>query len=129
MKEGWLARALVPLAAGAALATIVAFPIYRCPIGIVTHEPCPTCGITRAVRELLHLHFAAAWAAHPLVFFVVPYVALLAITETRAWVARGEIGTFLRHRAARVSGFVLCVLLFAVWVARFCGAFGGKVPL
>lgn len=35
---------------------------------------CPGCGMTRAIREVIHLHFASAFQYHPMVFSM-PYVA------------------------------------------------------
>ena len=124
-----LARALVPAIAIAALALQLGIQrrFWRCPIALVVRQPCPTCGISRATWELLHLHFRQAWSEHPLVFLVVPYVALLATWETYRWVRYGELGSFMKHRAARIVGMTLAVLLFLVWIARFFGAFGGKV--
>ena len=71
---------------------------------------------------------SAAAAFHPLVFVVGPavigYASLVLIDAFRplAW--------FRTPSAERwTSGVALClaILLFAVWVARFAGAFGGPV--
>ncbi len=77
---------------------------------------------------MLHLHLGEAFHLHPLVFVVMPYLAALAFVEGYAFVLRGELGTFLALRSARVIGFGLCVALFVVWIARFFGALGGPVP-
>jgi hypothetical protein len=120
-------RALVPLAGAVALALHLHQSVWQCPVAYVLHEPCPTCGISRAARALLHLHVSEAFQAHPLVFVVLPYVGALALVEAYAFVLRGQLGTFLAHRSARVIGFGICAALFLVWIARFFGAFGGPV--
>ena len=121
-------RALVPLALAAALAVHLLTTLrWSCPMAHVLHVPCPTCGISRATRALLALNVGEAFHAHPLVFVVLPYVGALAAVEAYTYVVRGEVGTFLAHRSARVLGFGLCLALFVVWIARFFGAFGGPV--
>ena len=118
----------MPLAfAGALVVQMLALVHWPCPVATVFHVPCPTCGISRATRALLHLHLGEAFHLHPLVFVVVPYLAALALVEGYAFVLRGQLGTFLAHRSARVIGFGLCLALFVVWIARFFGAFGGPV--
>jgi hypothetical protein len=120
-------RALVPLAGATALAIHLYRSVWQCPIAYVLHVPCPTCGISRAARALVRLNADEAFHAHPLVFLVVPYLFALVLTEAYAFVLRGELGTFLARRAARVVGFGLCVALFVLWIARFFGALGGPV--
>lgn len=122
-------RALVPLAAALALAVHLYRSVWQCPVAYVLHAPCPTCGISRAARALLHLHVGEAFHAHPLVFVVLPYVAALALVEAYTFVLRGELGTFLAHRSARWIGFGICLALFLVWIARFFGALGGPVAI
>ncbi|CAN5679863.1 hypothetical protein BH09MYX1_BH09MYX1_21790 [soil metagenome] len=123
------ARALVPIAVAVAIAIqlFVNTRFYHCPVAYFVHQPCPTCGISRATWELLHLHFRQAFREHPLVYALDPYLGVLAITETYHWIRYGKLGAFLEHRAARVVGFAIASALFAIWIARFFGAFGGRV--
>ncbi len=41
--------------------------------------PCPGCGMTRATLALLRLDFAAAFAYHPLVYIIVPFIIVLSV--------------------------------------------------
>jgi hypothetical protein len=45
-----------------------------CPFHFFTHLLCPGCGGTRAVAELLHLHFAAAFHLNAVVTLLAPVV-------------------------------------------------------
>lgn len=50
---------------------------YRCPFLWLTGVPCPGCGMTRALRCLLHGELRAACAYNPLVFVLPVYVFLI----------------------------------------------------
>ena len=123
MKGPRLAAAL--LAAAVALLTL-AFG-YRCPFQLIAGIPCPTCGITRAVRLALHGDLAAATRLHPLVWIAVPVVALFASVELIGYARTATWGSSRRMRGANVMMVGTAALLFVVWVARFAGYFGGAV--
>jgi len=112
-------RAL-PFVVGLVFAALVAFEIvpWRCPIALVFGVPCPTCGITRAIRCVLHADFAGAFHFYPLW----PGIFLAAA------IAAGEIFAW-KKRALHVAGLALAALAFVVWIARFFGAFGGPAPV
>jgi len=44
--------------------------IYKCPIYVLFHIPCPGCGLTRANLAALRLDFKSAFMYHPLFFFI-----------------------------------------------------------
>ena len=100
---------------------------WSCPVRVVTHHPCPTCGLSTAARDMLHLRFAAATNLNPLACVVLPFVAVLVGGELAAFVATGRFGWLANRRCVRIIGLVLCVGLFVVWIARFFGAFGGPL--
>jgi hypothetical protein len=127
VKAALAKRAWAPVLAAAACALLVVFG-WRCPVRRVTGHPCPTCGITRAVRLALAGDFGAATRMHPLVWVLVPFVA--------AWIGI-EVGGYVRSGAWGASGRIphggkalvgVAALTFAVWIARFYGAFGGPTP-
>ena len=120
-------RALPPLLIGAAVA-LVMLGGWRCPIDLAFGIPCPTCGITRATRLVLHGDFAAATHLHPLVWLAVPVVALLLSVETIGYVRTEKWGSSTRMRGSNILMLGTAAALFALWVARFFGAFGGPVP-
>jgi nitrogen fixation/metabolism regulation signal transduction histidine kinase len=61
---------------------------------------------------------------HPLVLVAVPGAAMLAVHVTSP-----KRHGALREFAATVLSAALLVMLLAVWLARFAGAFGGPVSL
>lgn len=53
--------------------------IYRCPISFFFGTPCPLCGITRAIINVIHFDFKKAFYYHalwPIVVFGVPFYFL-----------------------------------------------------
>jgi hypothetical protein len=99
-----------------------------CPIQLAFGIPCPTCGITRATRLALHGDLAAATHMHPLVWLAVPVVVLLASLELIGYARHGRWGSSRRVRGADALMVGTASLLFALWLARFAGFFGGPVP-
>ena len=102
-----------------------------CPVAIVTRHPCPGCGLTRATLEILHGHFGAAFALHPLVFIASPLVAAMLVYNSISYLRTGlwSASEGVQGRWVTRGALVLFVAFNAVWIARFCGAFGGPVPV
>jgi hypothetical protein len=125
--SGVARRALVlPLVAAAAGVLLVVG--WHCPIRALVGAPCPTCGMTRALRHALHGDFAGATRWHPLVWIVVPFVAAWLAIELVGFVRTGAWGASARIPHATRALVVVATLIFAVWIARFFGAFGGPAP-
>jgi len=58
----------------------------------LTGLACPGCGSTRALHQLAHGQFAAAWQLNPLVLVLAPVVILGA---RRGWLQRPSVGWVL----------------------------------
>jgi hypothetical protein len=118
-------------AIAAVVALLAAFVVlslgWRCPVQLVTGHPCPTCGITRAMHLALRGDFAGATRLHPLVWLAVPVVALFVSVELIGYVRTGEWGTSRTMRGSNALMLATASLLFALWVARFGGLFGGPI--
>ncbi len=99
-----------------------------CPMRLLLHVPCPSCGLTRAMRLALHGDFAGAMRLHPLFWAVGGYVGVLAVLEAVSYVETGRTGRWTRGAFQR-GGYVLLVALVLVWVARGLGALGGPAPI
>jgi len=121
--------------ARAALAAAIAFVAvlailavgWRCPVLLVAGVPCPTCGMTRAVRLALHGDLAGATRLHPLMWIAVPVVTLFLGVEIVGYARTGAWGASRRMRFSNALMIGTAALLFALWIARFAGMFGGPV--
>jgi hypothetical protein len=102
---------------------------WDCPVRALFHVPCPTCGMTGALRAMMHFDFAGALHISPLSFVVIPFVAVLAAVELGGYVVTARFGTWTNKSAVRIAGITMCAALFLVWIARFFGAFGGPVQV
>lgn len=129
------ASRLGPVAALAAVGGIAALLVVVpgvpsfCPMRVLFHLPCPTCGMTRALRHGLHGDFQSAAALHPLWVPVIATGLALVAAEALGYLRTGRWGVALDRRPVqRVLG-ALAVALVAVWLARFGGAFGGPAPV
>ena len=72
---------------------------WDCPVRALLHVPCPTCGMTAALRAMLHFDFAGAFHASPLSFVVLPFVGVLVAVELGGFVATAKFGTWSEESA------------------------------
>lgn len=102
---GLAAGSLAALAGLAALysldpATSAIYPV--CALHRLTGLQCPGCGGLRAMHQLLHGHFGAAWNLNPLIFFLWPAGLWLGwrvhrgarLRPIHGWVAGGVLVLF-----------------------------------
>jgi hypothetical protein len=128
MRAGRSFRALMPALLLLALPVLIVAGLpWRCPMLLVTGLPCPTCGITRALRLALHGDLAGATRMHPLWFVVVLACVGVAVWEIVTQWREGRWGGALDRRSVQSVLGVIAVALVVVWAARFTGAFGGPV--
>jgi Protein of unknown function (DUF2752) len=124
-------RALLVAAGFGAAALLLGAGLVPCTFARVTHIPCPGCGSTRAVYALLRGDLHGVLRMNPLG----PLLALLIVVfaaQTILQVLRdGHVssGKGTGHVFVVRAAFVLAVLEFALWVARFFGVLGGPVPV
>ena len=92
------------LAAGAcALVILYVFPpvqygLYpRCVFHQVTGLSCPGCGALRAMHQLLHGHFVAAFNLNPLLIILLPFVAANGIGQVVKKRTGRELFGLFRH--------------------------------
>ena len=124
-------RALRAFAVFAILGGLIAFGLLPCPTALLLHIPCPGCGMTRATLALLRGDLAASIRFHPLALLILPALATVFGVNTLVYVRTGTWGFVERQmgRAVTVAAGVVLALVFAVWLARFFGAFGGPVSV
>ncbi len=80
-----------------------------CPLRLLTGFPCPACGLTRAGAAVLLLHFADAWAYHPMIFVILP--VLLYVILFRYVLGRKVPG-------GKLIAILILVALFIVYPVR-----------
>jgi hypothetical protein len=102
---------------------------WRCPVAAVTGHPCPTCGVTRALRLALGGDLAGATRMHPLVWILVPFVGGWIAIEIVGYLRTGAWGASSKVPHGGKALVAIAVITFAVWIARFYGAFGGPTPV
>jgi hypothetical protein len=114
----------------------MALDVPLCPSAALLGIPCPGCGLTRATLALFHGDFAAALRFHPLVPVLMPvYLGLLGmiaagyVRGTSIWAPAGQVRGWLFSKTVTRLTWLLVVLVFAVWILRFFGWFGGPVPI
>lgn len=125
-------RAVVALLSLAALGALLLFSnVPLCPVVSMTGHPCPGCGLTRATRALFRGSFEESLRFHPLVLPAMPLLVVWMLLGAWRYVREGRFRSFesARGRWTTVFAAAFAALFFAVWVARFFGAFGGPVPV
>ena len=87
----------------------------RCLFRVLTGLTCPGCGSTRAMHQLLHGHFAAAFMLNPLFLLALPFL-LYALIRYSAAVMRGGVP---RPNALHASYiYALFVIVVSFWIFR-----------
>ena len=128
----FIGRAALVLLGGAILcALLLVGNISLCPFALVTGQPCPSCGITRATRALLNGDWAESRRLHPLVLPVVPTIVSWAILGSWHYVFEGRFRSFEANRSGAATFFTIGLGALAIifWLMRFFGYFGGPVSI
>lgn len=85
--------------------------------------------MTRAAFALLRGDLARAYALHPLSILLVPFAGAIIARQIARYVRTGSaLGDPLPRWIEPVAAGLM-VLLLGVWVARWCGFFGGPVSV
>jgi len=97
--------------------------IITCKFHQITGHSCPTCGMTRSLVALTHLHLKEAFLYHlfgPLVyvFFLISFVALLAEIITRRKIRLG-----IKPFTIRIAIGIFFSLWIIFWIVRLVGEF------
>jgi hypothetical protein len=85
--------------------------------------------MTRAALALLRGDFARAYALHPLSIVMVPFVAAIVARQVVLYVRTGSAWKSPLPRWIEPLAAALMLLVLGVWIARWCGLFGGPVAV
>jgi hypothetical protein len=86
-----------------------------CPFRVITGLTCPGCGSTRAVHQLLHGHWAAAFTLNPLFVIAVPFLVYALLRQT-AFAFQGKIPRPNTLPAAYI--YLIFVVILSFWIFR-----------
>lgn len=86
-----------------------------CPFRFLTGFTCPGCGTTRALHQILHGHFYAAFALNPLLLLAIPF-ALFALLRYTVIVMRGGVPRGNSLPAPYIYAIFFVILSF--WILR-----------
>ena len=120
------------LALGGFATLILLAQLPFCPMAGVLGIPCPGCGLTRATLALMHGDVRGALRLHPLVFVLTPLFAWTVMAAAIGYVRgprAGQPNLWLSSRTVTWLGSALLIATLGVWGLRFCGYFGGPVPV
>ncbi len=113
---GWL---LAPALALLAATEASRLGLVLCPFRLLTHLPCPGCGMTRAMLALGHDDLRTALVAHPLSPFLA--VALVAWWVNNLLVASGRPRLLTLPASAGRLWWVALAAALALWLLRLAG--------
>lgn len=121
-------RAAIATLLVTALATLLAASAVPCGFAAMTHHPCPGCGSTRAVLALARGDLGAVVRNNPFGPVMALVLGLLVVQTIASTLRHGDLRAVGGRGVTRVV-IVLALFETALWIARFCGAFGGPVPV
>lgn len=85
-----------------------------CPIYQATGLLCPSCGMTRALHNLLHLRFTQAWRYNPLIYVLI----LVSIGLCYNYLTRAKRNMFENKRITMALIITVLVVIVIYSVAR-----------
>lgn len=88
----------------------------KCPFYVLTGYKCPSCGIQRAIYQLLHGNFYAAFRCNAFLVLSVPYaVSLIVVT----WFdPKNRLGRLRKICYDRITVYVYLAAMIVWWVVR-----------
>ena len=121
-------RAALTAAGLGLVAALLAAKAVPCGFAALTHHPCPGCGSTRAVLALVSGDLDGVLRYNPFGPVMAVVLGVLVMQAVASVLREGDLrrvgGPALTRTVMVVAG-----LETAIWIARFCGAFGGPVPV
>lgn len=97
-----------------------------CPFYLVTQKYCPGCGITRMLMSLLVGDFSAALRYNMLVFFLLPFGAVIGVRDAVCYVRTGAAKT--TGKAEQILLVLALILTVTFGILRNLPAFAWMAP-
>lgn len=119
-------------AAWAVSAVPVALGLQQCAVARLLHEPCPGCGMTRAMHLLFAGQVDASLRMHPLAVPVLLSGGLFIAATVWSTLA---LGSPIRVHETRFGKWTIAAMVVVygatliLWGLRWFGLFGGPVPV
>jgi len=126
------ARATLTTVGLAAFGTLLWAKAIPCGFATVTHHPCPGCGSTRAVLALVHGDLRGVFETNPFGPVMAGILGVLVVQTILSMLRDGDFRGVASGRSGRILTrlvIVVASLETLLWIARFCGAFGGPVAV
>ena len=90
--------------------------IPKCPFHWITGLDCPACGSQRAIHQILHLNFRAAFWYNPFLIVSIPYITLLIVIQWFDPQNRLVHLNKISHHPGVVYTYLILILVW--WVVR-----------
>jgi hypothetical protein len=110
----------------------VVLGVSSCPVARFLHQPCPGCGMTRAIDLLLHGELGASLAMHPLALPTALAQGAFALVTIALSFRHGTPFVLWKTRVGRISVYAAAIVLaldLLLWIGRFLGLANGPVPV
>ena len=127
----WGRAALTTVGLGL-LGTLLWAKAIPCGFATLTHHPCPGCGSTRAVLALFRGDLDGVLHTNPFGPFMAGILGVLVYQAITSMLFDGDFRRVAGGRSGKILTRIVIVLAgleTILWIARFCGAFGGPVPV
>ena len=81
---------------------------YSCPVKKYLGFNCPSCGLTRALKNLLCLNLKKSFYHHPMLIFILPAIFFMFYNKNN-WRHQKIINTYI---------YIICILFFILYIIR-----------
>ncbi len=89
---------------------------FPCPFRLITGLKCPGCGITHMIVALFRFDFKNAFLANPLLFTMLPFAAVIYISNKVHYVRTGIKKRYSKRE--RIIEYILLSLVLIFWIIR-----------
>lgn len=92
-----------------------------CPVVLLTGFPCPGCGMTRAMFQVLHFDFIGAWKMHPFIYLIGILFVLFCISR---YLLNGKYMNYVK-----VFMIIIAIGMVIFYIYRMIVVFPNSAPM